>query len=256
MSRTTRERTYRAANAVGRGVLRALAVDVRLHGAEHLPSTGPVVLASTHGSYLDFVMLGYAGAQRGRFLRFLTRHDVWNRRLLARAMDGMGHVPVDRAAPAAAYLRARSLLERGEAVALFPEAGLSRSFEVRDLTVGSAALAHATGAPLLAVAMWGAQRITTAGDPGSRTSLRRGRIVDVALTAPLALGHDPAATTRLLGARLHQLLGELQALPHHQPRPGESAPWHPARLGGTAPTLERDRELSDLPRHTIAWRQG
>ena len=35
-------------------------------------------------------------------------------------LDGDEHVPVDRAAPAAAYLRARTLLRRGEAVDVFP----------------------------------------------------------------------------------------------------------------------------------------
>ncbi len=67
------------------------------------------------------------------------------------ARDGRhGHVPVDRAAPAAAYLHARALLREGEAVGVFPEAGVSTSFTVRGLLPGAVALARETGAPLLA----------------------------------------------------------------------------------------------------------
>lgn len=241
-------------NALGRTLLRALRVDVRIQGLERLPTDGPVVVASTHNSFLDFVMLEYAAAQRGRFVRFLTRHDVWNKPAVAWAMDHMGHVPVDRAAPAAAYLHARRLLRDGEAVGLFPEAGISHSFQVRPLMPGAVALALETGAPLVPVAMWGAQRITTAGDPTTRPDLTRGRTVDLSIGPPLALTGDVVAGTRTLGHALQDLLDPLQALRHHQPGAGVTALWHPAHLGGHAPTPERAAELGQLPRTAVDWR--
>ena len=65
-----------------------------------------------------------------------------------RAVDGrMRHIPVNREAPAHAYLRARRLLEEGEAVGGFPEAGISYSFTVRPLMRGFVSLAQQTGAP-------------------------------------------------------------------------------------------------------------
>ena len=97
---------------------------LRYSGLENVPRTGPVVLASTHVSYPDFLWIGLAAHERDRWVRFLTRHDVWNTPA-RRAMDGMRHVPVDREAPAAAYLTARRLLREGEAVGMFPEAGIS-----------------------------------------------------------------------------------------------------------------------------------
>ena len=251
------ERVYRATNALGRVLLRALRVDVRVHGLERLPTDGPVVVASTHNSFLDFVMLEYAAAQRGRFVRFLARHDVWNNRAVARAMTAMGHVPVDRAAPGAAYLHARRLLREGEAIGVFPEAGISHSFQVRALMPGAVALALETGAPLVPVAMWGAQRISTAGDPTTRPDLTRGRIVDIAIGAPLTLPADPTDTvagTRVLGRALQDLLDPLQTMRHHQPGPGAPALWHPAHLGGDAPTPERAAELAVLPRTAVDWR--
>lgn len=237
-------------------MVRALRVDVRVHGLERLPTDGPVVLASTHNSFLDFVMLEYAAAQGGRFVRFLARHDVWNRRAVGWAMNRMGHVPVDRAAPAAAYLHARRLLRAGEAIGVFPEAGISHSFQVRALMPGAVALALETGSPLVPVAMWGAQRITTAGDPTTRPDLTRGRTVDISIGAPLTVPADVVAGTRTLGAALQSLLDPLQAMRHHQPGVGGAALWHPAHLGGQAPTPERAAELAQLPRSAVDWRAG
>ena len=249
-----RETTYRLANLVGRGVIRGLGVDVRLQGLEHLPSSGPVLVAATHVSFLDFVMLERAAIERGRYLRFLTQSQAWVRPLVWRAMDAMGHVPVDRQAPAAAYLATRRLLRDGEAVCVFPEAGISHSFTVRALMRGTAALARETGVSVVPAALWGPQRITSVGDPTRRPDLRRGRIVDVSFGTPMHAAPDADLDdwTHALGERLTAMLEELQQLPHHRPRPVEHAPWYPAHLGGHAPDVRRGRELDRLPLRALA----
>ncbi|WP_243395153.1 lysophospholipid acyltransferase family protein [Nocardioides currus] len=243
------EACYRAANALGRLVLRILGIRVDVTGVEHLPTSGPVLLAVTHSSYPDFVFVEKAAITRGRYVRFMTRHDIWRRRVLAWAMDAMGHVPVDREAPAAAYLTARRLLREGEAVGVFPEAGVSHSFTVRALMRGTASLARETGAPVVPVALWGGQRIFTVG----RVDLRRGRRVDVSFGEPMRIapGEDLTEWTRDLGARLTRLLEEIQDRPHHRPRPEERAPWHPAHLGGAAPTRLEAAELDSVPRSAV-----
>lgn len=242
------EATYRLANGLGRTTLRALGARVVVHGAEHLPRTGPVVVASTHGSFLDFVVLEKAAIGRGRRLRFLIRHDIWVPGV-GRALDGMRHVPVDREAPAAAYLRARALLGEGRALGIFPEAGISHSHTVRALMPGAAALAAATGAPLVPVALWGAQRIASVA---ARPDLTRGRRVDVAVGAPVAVDDDFRATTTRLGHAMTVLLEGLQRRPEHAPRPGEHAFWHPAHLGGAAPDRQAAAALDDLPRGALS----
>ncbi len=240
-------------NALGRGALAALGVEVRTHGLEHLPRTGPVLLASTHGSFTDFVVLEKAAIQRGRYVRFLTRYDAWVPPLVSRAMDAMQHVPVDRAAPAGAYLTARRLLLRGEALGVFPEAGISHAFTVRALMRGTAALARETGVPVLPVALWGGQRIWSVGDPKPAPDLTRGRVVDVRFGAPMHVspGDDVSTCTAQLGQTLTDLLEHLQLLPEHRPRPGEYAEWYPAHLGGRAPGVERGRILDELPLNAL-----
>ncbi len=134
-------------------------------GEQHLPTSGPVLLAINHVSYPDFVLVEKAAVERDRFVRFMARHDAWTFPPVGWAMERMRHIPVDRQAPAAAYLRARSLLRDGEAVGAFPEAGISYSYTVRPLMPGVAALARETGVPVLPVAVWGGQRLWSVGTP-------------------------------------------------------------------------------------------
>ncbi len=252
--------TYRAVNALGRVALRALDVRVHASGLANLPTSGAVVLAANHVSYPDFVFIEKAAIERDRYVRFLTRYDAWRPGPLAWALDAMQHVPVDRAVPAAAYLRARRLLRHGEAVGIFPEAGISYSFTVRSLMRGAAALAAETGAPLVPVAIWGSQRIYSVGVPEPPPDLTRGRRVDLTFGEPMLLepGTDPAAATTELGHRLTAMVEELQRRPEHRPRPGEHATWYPAHLGGHAPSRADARDLDVVPTTAIAptWGPG
>ncbi len=251
------ESTYRFTNLLGRGVLRGLGVRLNVAGAENLPSSGPVVVAANHVSYLDFLMLGSAALNRNRHLRFLIRYDAW-RPPIGWALTNMRHIPVNRSAPAAAYSVARQALREGEAVALFPEAGISYSFTVRALMRGAAALARETGAPLVPTALWGPQRIYSVGTPEPPPDLTRGRPVDVHFGQPLRIesGTDVTGATIELGSRLSTMVEQLQLLDHHRPQSGEHAPWYPAHLGGHAATIEEARAKDVVPRSAVPPQWG
>src|SRR5689334_17668310 len=249
------DRVYRGVNALGRVALRALDIRVVPTGLEHVPTSGPVILAANHVGYPDFVFIEKAAVERRRYVRFLTRHDVWRPDVLARAMDAMGHVPVDRSVPVDAYLRARKLLRAGEAVGIFPEAGISYSYTVRSLMRGAAALAAETGAPIVPVAIWGSQRIFSVGVPQQPPpDLTRGRRIDLAIGPAFTVGRDEDLTTvtTLLGHTLTEMLEGLQLMPEHRPRPGEYAAWYPAHLGGQAPDLDACRELDVVPASAVS----
>ena len=249
------ERVYRGVVGAGRLALRALDLRVRLTGDEHVPHQGPVVLAANHVSFLDFLLVGLTADRSDRLVRFLARHEVFDHWASRRLMTAMGHVPVDRRAPAAAYLHARRLLREGEAVGVFPEAGVSRSYTVRALMPGAVALARETGAPLLPVVVWGPQRLLTAKQP---PEVRRGRPVTLLVGPPLDVHSAPDAVTgtRLLGATLQRMLDDVQQLPRHRPDAGTRATWHPAHLGGHALGVAEAEALQDLPRSAVAptWR--
>ena len=246
---------YRGAIAAGKVVLRRLDLTVRSSGQEHVPATGPVVLACNHVSFPDFVFVGQALLGR-RLVRFMCRSDIWDSPV-GWAMDAMRHVPVDRLAPAGAYLQARGLLRADEAVCVFPEAGISAAYVVRALMPGAVALARETGAPLVPVTVWGGARLwpqrRSLDEPLPRPVVTRHRVVDVRFHAPMA---EP--TTERLGRTLQAGLEELQRLPEHQPRPGEWAPWHPAHLGGDALERRASFALDGMPRAAVApaWGPG
>lgn len=254
------ELAYRFVNGIGRVALHALRVDVHWSGVENLPAHGPVLMAANHVAYPDFVFIERAAVDRGRYVRFMTRHDVWHQPIVENFMKWMQHVPVDRDAPVAAYLGARNLLRQGEAVCVFPEAGVSYAYTIRALMPGVAALARETGVPVVPVAVWGSQRLWSVGDPDLGPDRTRGRRVDVAFGVPLYADPDTevASWTGQLGHTLTEMLEQLQARPAHQPRPGEVATWHPAHLGGAAPSRARARELDLLPGNAVrpTWGGG
>ena len=248
---------YPAVVRAARGVFRALGLRVAVNGDEHVPADGPVVVASNHVSFLDFLLVGLAARRSDRYVRFLARHDIWAHPVARPLMTAMRHVPVDREAPAAAYLRARSLLRDGEAVGIFPEAGVSTSYTVRALMPGAVALARETGAPLVPMAIWGPQRILTANRP---VDLRRGWPVSLLVGEPRYV--DPATDLREaiagLGAGLAVMVVVRPRRAVHRPAPGEHAPWHPAHLGGSAPDAAHARPLESVPVSALApsWLPG
>lgn len=248
---------YAATVGAGRVAIAALGVKLRVEGEHHIPLTGPVILAVNHVSYVDFVPVAAAAVKRKREARFFVRYDVWNPPGIAGPLTAMQHIPVDRQAPAAAYLQARRLLQQGELVSNFPEAGISYSFTVRSLMKGTAALALETDAVVVPAALWGTQRIYSVGRPRkgktNRYDLTRGRTVDLLCGPPLPIapGDDLAEWTERLGAAMTHLLEELQRRPEHRPHAGEYAWWYPAHLGGHAPDRAEAAAWDVVPRAAV-----
>lgn len=239
---------------VSRLMFRALGLRITVTGAEHVPRSGGAVLASNHVSYLDFIFCGLAGVERGRLPRFMAKKEVFSHAVAGPLMRGMHHIPVDRSAGAESFSRATTALRQGEVVGVFPEATISRSFTVKQIKSGAVRLAQQTGAPLLPVAVWGGQRLLTKDLPRDLRS--RGRALTIAVDEPMPVpaDGDPEELTDGLRARMQALLERTQRAHADQPRPGEDAPWHPAHLGGTAPSPERAQELDRAERAARAAR--
>lgn len=96
---------------------------VEVMGAQHLPRTGPVLLAPTHRSRWDALMLPHAAGRRvtGRDCRFMVSSDEMAG-LQGWFLHRLGCFPVNPRKPAAASLRfAVQLLQAGEQLVVFPE---------------------------------------------------------------------------------------------------------------------------------------
>jgi 1-acyl-sn-glycerol-3-phosphate acyltransferase len=235
---------------------KATNMHVLVSGTEHLPRAGGAVLASNHVSYLDFIFAGLASVQIGRLTRFMAKDAVFRNKVSGPLMRGMNHIPVDRDAGSASFRTALRALKSGEIVGIFPEATISRSFTVKELKSGAARLAQAANVPLVPVAVWGGQRLFTKDHP--KALLSRGRHVLVQVGEPVDASRQASgdAITDTLRARLQSLLEQLQRTTPEQPSAGEDAWWHPAHLGGSAPTPEQAKAMDDAEREARQRARG
>jgi 1-acyl-sn-glycerol-3-phosphate acyltransferase len=148
-------------------------------GARHIPASGPVILAPNHMAYADPATLGHFvlhGA--GRHGRFLVKEALFSVPVIGRLMDRMQVIPVRRGAGDASQALDAALehLQRGECIVLYPEGTITKDPDLWPMRArtGIARLALATGAPVVPVGHWGAQRVY--GRDGSHHLLRRNRV--------------------------------------------------------------------------------
>ena len=231
------EYVYRPVIGVALGLFKAMGWKVRTFGAENIPTSGPVVLASNHIGYLDFVFVGYAARERGRLVRFMAKKEVFDHKVSGPLMRGMKHIPVDRYAKASdAVDEAVRRLRSGEAVGMFPEGTISRSFVPRAGKTGAARMAMESNALLLPCATWGTQRILTKDRP---KNYQRKVTMDVYVGEPI--DYDPGGDVVEVTGRLMDAIGVLvekaQANYPQDPAGPSDKWWLPAHMGGTAPTV-------------------
>jgi 1-acyl-sn-glycerol-3-phosphate acyltransferase len=166
----------------------------------------------------------------------MAKQAVFDNPVSGPLMRGMHHIPVDRAAGAAAYRSAVAALQAGELVGVFPESTISRAFVPRDFKSGAARMAIEAGVPLIPVAVWGGHRVWTTG---RKPRLRRGVPITIEVAEPMQLpaGASPDQVTAQLREVLTSLVEKVQ---RSYPGPATAAEswWQPAYLGGSAPTLE------------------
>jgi 1-acyl-sn-glycerol-3-phosphate acyltransferase len=244
-----RDRTYRAVIRLFRFAFRLLGLRFDVRGVEHIPATGPAVLASNHLSYLDFTFVGLAAEHGNRLVRFMAKKSTFDNRVSGRPMRAMRHIPVDRTSGAAAYRKAARTLASGELVGVFPEATISRSFTLKSFKLGAATLAVREQVPLLPGVLWAPQRTFTVD---RRYSLRRGKTIMVLVGAPIVAdaGDHPRDVDAQLRRRMQDLLYQAWREYPDRPRNRRDEWWVPRVLGGQAPTLEEaaEREAAALGR--------
>jgi 1-acyl-sn-glycerol-3-phosphate acyltransferase len=123
--------------------------------AENVPTTGPVIVACNHVSYLDPVVLGIG------FLRpvtYLAKKELFAIPVLGPVIVGLGVYPLDREAGGVAAVRAAlRALKDGRCVGIFPEGTRNLTGEVEGKG-GAALLGALSGAPVVPAAISGTRR--------------------------------------------------------------------------------------------------
>ncbi|MEU4395139.1 lysophospholipid acyltransferase family protein [Kribbella sp. NPDC023855] len=221
-------------------------------GTEHIPRTGGAVLAVNHISYVDFVIGGFGAQPSKRLVRFMAKEVLFRNRYSGPLMRAMHHIPVDRGAGAGSYRQAIQYLNDGEIVGVFPEATISRSFELKEFKSGAVRMAAEAGVPVIPMILWGTQRMMTKDHPRDFSRHQR---VSITVGEPIPVSKDEdatEATTRLRTTMAEMLARTISAYPE---KPA-GAWWLPASYGGSAPTPEEaDRLDAEELRNRAARRR-
>ncbi|MCF8571553.1 1-acyl-sn-glycerol-3-phosphate acyltransferase [Gordonia sp. HY002] len=251
------EPVYRTLEAITAGIRLLQGTRLDVGGLDNIPEGGGV-LAINHTGYVDFLPVGLALRQRGRRARFMVKSELTDVPITRFLVAHTGSLPVDRSAGADAYRAAVDALRNGELVAVYPEATISRSFELKEFKTGAARMAVESGAPVIPVIVWGSQRQLS---KGTERNIGRARIpIHTRIGAPLMF--DPTDDAVEATHRLHDaMVAQLHRVQDEYPDAPAGADWLPARLGGSAPTPEEalvieDAEAREKAARRAAKRQG
>lgn len=201
---------YRSIRALIRLVLFPY-LRVQHRGREHLNIGGPVLLAPTHRSNLDSMILAGVGDRR---MRALAKESLFSNRLFAWLVAALGAFPVRRGEADREAMRAAvDILKNGEQLIVFPEGTRQSGPEVAGVFDGTAFLASRSGAAIVPVGIAG----TEASMPSGAKFPRRSR-VGVVAGEPIHMPEGRMSRRQLselsatVGERLQQVFDEAHAL--------------------------------------------
>jgi acyl carrier protein len=196
-------RGWRFARVVANGFLRLCRLPLVVQGLEHIPASGPFVIAVNHGSYLDGLILLAALRERG--YSFAAKRELSQSLLPRLFLRAIGTDFVERADIKQGVEDTSRLAESvkaGRAPIFFAEGTFTRAAGLLPFRMGAFVVAAQTGVPLVPVTIRGARSVLRDGS----WFARRGAIV-VTVAAPLApQGSDWNAAVALRDAARAEIL--------------------------------------------------
>lgn len=147
--------------------LSRMLLDAEFSGREHVPTSGPFIVAANHFSLVDPV---FVTAAVGQIVRFLALDELFDEsKILEKLMDYFGAISVSRdRPPLGAMKQSLETLEDGEVLGMFPEAARAAYWGERSIRRGAAWLALATNSPILPCAITGTEATMSLHSPGVR----------------------------------------------------------------------------------------
>src|SRR5215207_11160722 len=123
---------------------------LRRLGTEHIPEGG-VILASNHRSFLDPFAIGCC---LGRPIYFVAKQELFKNPLIGWFLNCLGAFPIRRgASDEESVATSLALLERGQAVVIFPEGTRIRTGSLAPPRRGVGRLALESGRPVVPIAV-------------------------------------------------------------------------------------------------------
>jgi len=190
-------------------------------GVDHVPPSGPVLLASNHRSYFDVAALAIVAARIGRPVRFMGKQELFDAPVIGRIARALGGIPVDREAHSGAPMReAAAALRAGEVVLVLPQGTIPRGASFFDPLLrgktGVARLAAETGSAVLPVGLWGTEQVwPRSSSIPNMTTVLRPPMVTVRVGTPVPVdGEDAVADTQAIMAAIVELLPDAGRVKH------------------------------------------
>jgi len=132
-----------------------------VEGAEHVPSSGPVVLISNHLHLLDPPLVAACIKRR---VHPMAKRELFETPLVGWVLWPYGAFPVRRfSADIGALRAARGYLRTGHVVLMFPEGTRSKDGQLHPALPGAAMVALLADAPVVPVAITGTEQIRVPG---------------------------------------------------------------------------------------------
>jgi 1-acyl-sn-glycerol-3-phosphate acyltransferase len=178
-----------------------------VRGTEHVPSSGPYILAPVHRSNADFAFAVFV-TPRKTF--FMAKDNLWHSKLLGGFISSMGAFPVHRgSADRAALKAAEAVLRAGEPLVLFPEGTRQEGPLLGPMLEGAAFLSARTGAPIVPIGISGTDRALPKGAKLPRP-VHANVVIGTPVPAPTAQPGERVARSAV-AATTEQLRVALQA---------------------------------------------
>jgi 1-acyl-sn-glycerol-3-phosphate acyltransferase len=140
--------------AVVRGLFTAI-WGMKVTGLEHVPLTGPVIIAVNHVSIIDPPLAAVAAAPRRRPFG-IGKKELFEKPVLGWWLRATGSFPLDRTGDATAAMKAALVvLERGGSLFIYPEGTRVKPGQTRAPKAGVSFLSYRTGAPVVPLRVLG-----------------------------------------------------------------------------------------------------
>jgi 1-acyl-sn-glycerol-3-phosphate acyltransferase len=151
---------YATGRLLSYGIL-GTAFALRVEGADHVPGTGPVILAPNHVSYLDPVVVGVAAP---RPVHFMAKRELFETPILGWLIRRVNAYPVTRERVDPSTVKhTLSLLAEGHAVTIFPEGTRGDGTRLGPVRPGIGVIAARSAAPVVPVFHSGTERVLPRG---------------------------------------------------------------------------------------------
>ncbi len=190
---------YRFAAALIGGLAKVL-FRPSVEGVENIPLTGPVLIAPSHRSNVDFAFTLFMSPRK---VFFMAKDGIYKSKLFGDILTRLGAFPVNREGADRQSMRlAEEVLRRGQALVLFPEGTRKSGATIEALHDGAMFIAARTGAIVVPVGIAGSEQALPVGAKFPRFAK-----INIVIGAPIA---PPSSEGRISRSVVAEKTLELQ----------------------------------------------